>query len=84
MARQAIATHAHDYICNALKDQTVYYAPASDAIDIIMERMEGLDPLSDWVWARVLQRDTECYPSYDDMHAFRLRWLDSLIEEFSS
>ena len=91
VARQSIANNPTGFICNALPFRT----EAGEAAErIIHERMgyvergpsgysEGPFTLQAWLRLHGHWLGTEPVPS-QIMQAYRLRWLDALIEEFSA
>lgn len=85
-ARPLIASEQERFICVALTFGRFHPLKSAGeaAEEIVMERIEhgsgGYFTLDTWVTERVLHGHQ---PSLKDMQAFRLRWLDSLIVEFS-
>ena len=89
-ARQGISSDEYDFICHALDGIT--YRPSRKTCDearrIIAERMgcrpDKLCPtLESWVWGNIMDGEYSRWPTPEEMKFYRLRWLDSLIAEFS-
>ena len=93
IARQSIANNPTGFICNSLPLTTEAGKAGKAAERIIHERMgyiergpsggsEGPFTLQSWLRLHGHWQGIEPVPSRI-MQAYRLRWLDALIEEFS-
>ena len=72
-------TKGDRFICHAL------FGPDTSnqqAVDVVMERLGGHYTLEDWISSKLGVPSDARTPQ--DVQGFRLRWLDSLIKEFSA
>lgn len=70
------------FICLAIRHHVMHLPCAFDAIHVVSSRIAPYKTVEDWVLVNCLDVEEE-YPSDDEFQAFRHRWLDALIEEFS-
>ena len=81
-ARKELLKPHSKYICYAIKDTICSSYDIMNAGDVIKSRMgtenDGLS-LEVWLWHRGFRTGV----TRENMLQYRLRWLDSLIEEFS-
>ena len=85
-ARVHIENDDHQFICHTLycpEYKSSRKSSLDKAKEIIRQRMGHNGTLNDWVWVNIFNTAPETYPSDEDMKAYRLRWLDALIKEFS-
>ncbi len=77
-------TGSEVFICHAI-DNTSFDMGIGEAIDIIQTRLNGLTSIEDWlVHNKYLEKNELVeYTRIGQIQAFRHRWLDSLIKEFS-
>lgn len=75
-------THAH--ICNALEqaynDGYISYSVLVDAKYIVMERLEGLNDLADWLAHKGVPYEQQ---TDRKLQKHRRKWLKKLVKEFS-
>lgn len=89
-AKTRIENNLSYYICYALEDEVYFEHLSREAADeartIISNRLEPFSILEDWVKAHVFSITHEYTKTEDwckEMRLYRVRWLDSLIEEFN-
>ena len=91
-AKEYLQQRGRGFICITLLD----IAHGAEAKKVIEERLGGHSTLEEWVvanlpqkeWAGLLKHDAGGVYSGgkfgdDQMNLFRIRWLDSLVQEFS-
>lgn len=70
-----------EYICHSILESCGPSVPRVAALNVIKSRLGGYYSLETWVLRNI---PNVGYPvNKDDMQAYRHRWLDALIEEFS-
>lgn len=85
-ARKLIASNQESFICHALENCGLHRAIREDATKIIQDRLAGHSVASSWLHENVPGAKEYIWSqgqSWVIYHAYRLRWLDSLIAEFS-
>jgi len=84
IARAGIAAEQFSFICVALQYSQGSFRARARAMKIIQTRMGGSLSLEWWLYE---QGVVSAYPGTirkGQMQAYRLRWLDALIEEFET
>lgn len=70
-----------EYICHSILESCGPSVPRVAALNVVQSRLGGYYSLETWVLRNI---PNVGYPvNKDDMQAYRHRWLDALIEEFS-
>jgi len=83
-SEELFAPGASRYICYALADVTLPWGVLNNASNVVCDRIRPYAFLEDWLNAKIPDYDCLEYEERrDNVQAYRHRWLDALIEEFS-
>lgn len=75
IAYERIKSDYSEFICHALED-----TPAEEYLKyFIHNAISGYTALGSWVWHNHIGID-QMFPSGEDMKAYRLRWIDYMLE----
>lgn len=86
-AKWYIESNKERFICCALQeasfDHSISYLEYLNAKNLIETRIGSDIALEEWLSEHILCSDTQHMIMSEEMRLYRLRWLDSLIAEFS-
>lgn len=90
-AKPYLKNDLEEFICyslyQAFSDKKITYQQRDKAIEIIHDRLGNVSNCVSWLRWNIEDFDhrwaEDTFEGCEEMRAYRLRWLDSLIEEFS-